>query len=379
MRHYLDHASTTPLRITAAEAVVEWAARLSRAEAGDAGRVHEEGRVARVAVETAREQVAALAGVAPSRVVFTSGGTEAVNTAVWAAGASSVLCAPVEHSAVREAAARTGRAREIPVLADGSIDPAAVGVLLGESGGGGVLVNCQWANHEVGTIQDVAAVAQLCSERGARLHVDAAAAFGHITTDLGSLGADFVSLSAHKMGGPPGVGALVLGRGVRLRPLLLGGTEERGRRAGAENLLGIVGFGAAAAELSVDGQLAEEEEEAGRQRDELLAAAVSVKGVRPIGPANDGRRLPYVAPVMVEDVLGEAVLLALDRAGIAAHSGSACSSETLEPSPVLHAMGLDPDRSLRLSVGWSTTRDDIEAFATAFPRCVEDLRGLRAS
>ena len=193
---------------------------------GDPGRVHEEGRVARESVELAREQVAALACVAPRRVVFTSGATEAANTAVASFGpGSAIFCAPVEHSCVREASARTGRLVEVGVLPDGAIDLESLGSLLGRSAGRApVLVNCQWANHEVATVQPVEAVAELCSKAGADLHVDAAAAFGHVPTDFGSLDAEYASVSAHKMGGPAGVGALILGRGVRLQPLLVGGT-----------------------------------------------------------------------------------------------------------------------------------------------------------
>ncbi|MHB8456880.1 MAG: cysteine desulfurase family protein, partial [Acidimicrobiales bacterium] len=243
-------------------------------------------------------------------------------------------------------------------------------------GGDRVLVHCQWANHEVGTIQPLEAVAELCRRHGATLHVDAAAAFGHVPTDLGSLGAQYVSVSAHKMGGPAGVGALILGPGVRMRPLLVGGSEERARRAGSENLLGIVGFGAAAAELLEDGRLEEESRSASAKRDALAAAVLSEGRIEVLGPANASLRLPHILCASIDGVLGEAVLLVLDRAGIAAHSGSACSSEVLEPSPVLAAMGFDPDRSLRLSVGWSTTDADIAAFAAAWPDAIRSLRAL---
>jgi cysteine desulfurase len=245
-----------------------------------------------------------------------------------------------------------------------------------------VLVHCQWANHEVGTVQPVHAVAALCEAAGAVLHVDAAAAFGHVPTDFAAARVQLASVTAHKMGGPAGIGALVLGGGFRLQPFLVGGSEERARRAGAENLIGIVGFGAAAAELlesSGDGatdRLAAEAQQARRHRDALAAAAQAVDGVTELGPAGSEDRLPHISCLAVAGVLGEAVLLALDRAGIAAHSGSACSSEVLEPSPVLEAMGIDPDRSVRLSVGWSTNEDDVAAFAATWPEAVEQLRSL---
>ncbi len=379
-RHYLDHASTTPLRPAAVAAMAEWLERLGSPDgAGDPARLHEEGRLAREAVEVARSQVAALANVPPNRVVFTSGATEAVNTALAAAGpGSQVLCPRVEHSSVRKAAERAGTLVEVEVGPDAALDLEHLASLLASAPRGDVVANCQWANHEIGTVQPLSAVAELCRAHGARLHVDAAAAFGHVPTDLAALDAAFVSLSAHKMGGPAGVGALVLGRGVRLRPLLVGGSEERARRAGAENLLGIVGFGAAAGSLLEDDRLADEQARAAAQREALAVAAESAGGVRRLGPGAE-QLLPHILGALVEDVLGEAVLLGLDRAGIAAHSGSSCSSEVLEPSPVLEAMGADPDRSLRLSVGWSTTDDDVSAFASRFPEVLRRLRELRRS
>jgi cysteine desulfurase len=377
VRNYLDHASATPLRPAAREAMQTWVERLGEPDgAGDPARIHQEGREAREAIETSRAAVAALCGVPANRVVFTSGGTEAANTAVVSAEPGRVLCARVEHSSVRRASQRAGETLEIAVGSDGRIDPDHLGALLGQGAGPGkVLVHCQWGNHETGALQPIVAVADLCARRGAVLHIDAVAAFGHVPLDLGELTVDYVSLSAHKMGGPAGTGAVVLGRGVRLRPLLVGGSEERGRRAGAENLLGIVGFGAAAADLG-ETRLAEEATEAVRWRDALVAAACRVPGVDLVGPREPEQRLPHIACLSISGVLGEAVLLALDQAGIAAHSGSACSSETFEPSPVLEAMGLDPDRSLRVSVGWSTSAADVDRFAAAFHEAVGRLRSL---
>lgn len=375
-RHYLDHASTSPLRPSAHRAMRSCLDRLSDPDgAGDPGRVHEEGRVARVAIETAREEVAALAKVPPSRVVFTSGASEAANTAIADAASRApdglIASAAVEHSCVRDAADRTSAHSELAVSADGAIEIESVEELLAGSRPV-ALVNCQWANQEVGTIQPVGEVAARCRAADVALHVDAAAAFGHVPTDLGALGADYVSVSAHKLGGPAGVGALILGPRVRLRPLIVGGSQERARRAGIENLLGIVGFGAAAADLVET--LDAEARAAAALTIELASLATSVTGVRSIGSTD--RRVPHISCFVVDGVLGEAVLLSLDRAGIAAHSGSACSSELLEPSPVLAAMGEDPDRSLRLSVGWSSSRADLAAFAAAFGPAVEQLRAL---
>jgi cysteine desulfurase len=353
----------------------------SRRSAGDPGRVHSEGRATRVAVESAREQVATLLGTRPRQVVFTSGGTEAVNAATWgvvaARPARPVAVAGVEHSSVRDATAR--RAPVVPVVVDGlgRISPEGLEdalVSCERAGTPVALVHCQAANHEVGTRQPVEAVVDVARRHDALVHVDACASAGHVDVSLDELGADLVSVSAHKMGGPPGIGALVVRRGLRLEPLIVGGDQERARRAGAENVPAIVGFGAVAQVLA-SGRLADEAVDARRRTEALLDAATAVPQVDVLGDRDD--RVPHVVCVTVTGVEAEAVLLGLDQAGIAAHSGSACSSESLAPSPVLEAMGVDAERSLRLSVGWSTTDEDVGAFARAFGRVVGELRALR--
>ncbi len=376
-RHYLDHASTSPLRPEAAAAVREWL----ESEAGDPGRVHQEGRAVREAIEVARDHVAALLGVRPRQVVFTSGATEAVHAAVWSATwerpGGTVLCAGVEHSAVRESSARLAPVVELPVDGDGRIDPEGVDDAVARSGRTVSLVQCQWANHEVGTLQPVAEVLERCRRAKVPVHVDAAAACGHVQLDLGrgDEGPDFVSVSAHKLGGPTGTGALVLRSGIRVEPLFVGGRQERARRAGMENVCGIVGFGAAAAALR--GDRLDHEASAARARTEKLSEVVLAEpGTVQVGDPRG--RVPHIVCFGVDGVEAEPVLLGLDRRGVAVHSGSACASESLEPSPVLAAMGADPSRSLRLSVGWSTTDEDVAAFAGAFGPVVEDLRALRA-
>lgn len=368
-RHYLDHASTSPARPEAVEAMLPWLS-----FAADPSRVHTDGRQSRGAVEQAREQVAALLGARPREVVFTSGATEAIAAAVWGATERGrhVVVPAVEHSAVRDASAAFGEVTEIGVDGLGRVDPDAVlgAVRPGQTG----LVHLQWANHEVGTMQPAAEVVAGCRTRGVLVHVDAACAAGHAEVDFAALGADLMSVSAHKLGGPQGVGALLVRRGLRLRPLLLGGEQERSRRAGMENVAGIVGFGAACASLAE--LLADEAARAHTQTDAILAAAAAVEGIVAYGDTRD--RVPHLICVGVPGVEAEAVLLSLDQAGIAAHSGSACSSESLEPSPVLAAMGVEAERSLRLSVGWSTTDGDVDAFALAFPAVVRRLRSLRA-
>jgi cysteine desulfurase len=202
------------------------------------------------------------------------------------------------------------------------------------------------------------------------VHVDAAQAAGHVPIDFDGLGADLLSVSAHKLGGPPGVGALLVRRGLRLRPLLRGGDQERARRAGLENLPAIVGFGVACRAIDVEAEAATQLALTTRLLDE------SFDGV--VGYGDPVDRVPHLVCFGILGIEPQAVLLGLDRRGIAAHSGSACSSEALEPSPVLEAMGVDAHRSLRVSVGWSTTDDDIDAFNDALPRVIADLRSLSA-
>ena len=369
-RHYLDHASTSPTRPQVVEAMLPWLS-----AAGDPGRAHAEGRAARGAVEEARQQVAAMLGVRPSGVVFTSGGTEAVNAAVWGASrarpGAPVVYAAVEHAAARDSSARAGGI-VTPVDGLGRIDLDRLAALLDDLGPNGrpSLVHCQWGNHEVGTRQPVAEVVAMCRARRVPVHVDAVAAAGQVPLDLGALGADLVSVSAHKFGGPAGAGALIVRRGLRLDPLMLGGDQERARRAGIENVAAVVGFGAACAATDV----ASEAAAARRHTDAALAGARRVPGVRAFGDVAD--RLPHIVCVGVDGVEAEAVLIGLDQAGVAVHSGSACSSEALEPSPVLAAMGVDAARSLRVSVGWSTTDADVDAFTSALPSVVARLRAL---
>lgn len=339
---------------------------------GDPGRIHAEGLTVRVAVEAAREQVAATFGARPREVVFTSGGTEAVATAVLGAagrGGHQVLTG-VEHSAVRLAAERAGAVTIVPVDGRGRVDPDAVAAAVRPDTS---VVHVQAGNHEVGTRQPVADVVDACEGRDVLVHVDAAQANGHDPVAFAALGADLCSLSAHKLGGPPGVGALLIRRGLRLDPLLVGGDQERARRAGLENAPALAGFAGACAALA-DGRLEAEAAEARRLTDRVLAGVADLTGIPAYGDTVD--RLPHLVCLGIEGVEPQAVLLGLDAEGIAVHSGSACSSEALEPSPVLEAMGLDAHRSLRVSVGWDSTDADIDALLDALPRVVGGLRAL---
>jgi cysteine desulfurase len=379
-RVYLDHASTTPARPAAVAALSRWAA----LPPGDPGRLHEEGRIVRDALEEARLEVAGLLGVVPRQVVFTSGATEAINAAVWgacrAAPGAPVLCAAVEHSAVRDASARSAPVETLRVDGTGRLDVDAVRARLQATDlPQPALLHCQWANHEVGTLQPVHQVVALCREAGVTVHVDAAAACGHVPVDLGALDADLVSVSAHKLGGAPGAGALVVRRGSRFEPLLVGGAQERGRRGGLEAIPTLLAFGAAAAALAAGGGRAIEDEGAAARRQiaAMVRGALAVDGVEVVGATDPEERVPYLVCLGVHGVEAEPVLIGLDRGGVAVHSGSACSAETIEPSPVLEAMGADPSHSLRVSVGWTTTDEDGELFVDAFARVVGELRSLR--
>ncbi len=370
-RHYLDHASTSPVRPGARNAMLVALDELS----GDPGRIHAEGMRTRVAIEQARDAVGVLFGARSREVVFTSGATEAIAMAAWGAaerGPHQVFAA-VEHSAVRRAAEQHGRVTITGVDTHGRID---VDALLAAIEPDTSLVHVQWANHEVGTVQPVHEVVAACRARGVLVHIDAAIAAGHLPIDFDELGADFVSISAHKFGGPPGIGALLVRRGVRVRPLLLGGEQERARRAGVENTPAIAGLGAACASLAAGDALALEAGCSIAQIERLASAALAIPGVRRYG--DPIARAPHLVCLGIDDIEPQAVLLDLDRRGIAVHSGSACASEGIEPSPVLEAMGADAHRSLRVSVGWCTTDSDIEAFIKALPEAIAKLRAYRA-
>jgi cysteine desulfurase len=375
-RAYLDHASTSPLRPAAFEAMLPFL----RDHHADPGRLHAEGRVTRVALEEAREQVAALLGARPREVIFTASGTEAINTAVWGALARAdapahPVTTAVEHSAVLDACNRSGAdATVVGVDGLGRFDPDEVVAAVRPNT---KLVTIQLANHEVGTIQPAGEVAAACREHDALVHVDACMAVGHVPVDFGALGADLCSVSAHKFGGPKGAGALLVRRGLRLPPFVVGGAQERARRGGLEDVPAMVGFGAAAGELLADGRL---QSEANAQR-ELIDRVAREAPERVGGVVRYGdpvERVPQLVCFGVEGVEAEPILLGLDQRGVAVHSGSACSSEALEPSPILAAMGVDADHSLRVSVGWSTTPEDVDAFLDAFPAAVDRLRALRA-
>lgn len=329
-------------------------------EVGNPSSVHAFGRAARRIAEDARRQVAALLAVGPEAVVFTSGGTEANNLALRGCGRPRILASAVEHPSVLEAA---DAVESIPVNAEGLIDLDALRAMLNE--GDRAVVSVMLANNETGVIQPVAEVAAIARAAGALFHCDAVQGAGRLPVEINALAADMVTLSAHKIGGPKGVGALIVGDAIQIRPLIRGGGQERGRRSGTENLPGIAGFGAAAA-------LAETEREGvGRLatlRDRLEAGLLkTVPGARVI--AGNVARLANTSCIALPGVSAETQVMALDLAGFAVSAGSACSSGKVKASHVLRAMGLGDEIAgcaIRISLGAGNDEDQVDAFIAAY-------------
>ncbi|WP_298726729.1 cysteine desulfurase family protein [uncultured Ferrovibrio sp.] len=358
---YLDYNATAPLRPEAREAV------LKALEApGNPSSVHRFGRAARKLVEEARASVAALVGAEPKRVVFTSGGTEANNLAlrlaIEQAGVKSLIVSAIEHDSVLRPARHAGLPIvELPAGADGVVLLAALEEALAHAPKP-ALVALMLANNETGAIQPVAEVTRLAHEQGALLLCDAVQAAGKIAVDLSRLACDFLTLSAHKLGGPTGVGALVTRDDWVPAPLLRGGGQEQGQRAGTENLPGIAGFGAAAAAAL---QSLPRMAEVAGLRDRLQAALLVACPEAPVH-GGGGPRLPNTLCIGMPGVPAETQVMALDLAGVAVSAGSACSSGKVTPSHVLTGMGLpEPTarEAIRFSLGWATSEADIERAA----------------
>jgi cysteine desulfurase len=364
---YLDHNATAPLRPEAAEAM-----RAALGVVGNPSSVHAAGRRARALVEQARADVAALLGAPAAAVVFTSGGSEANALALAGAGGDTErgprLCSAIEHDSVLRWVPKAGH---LPVDGDGVLDLAALERALAEAPEPGVL-SLMLANNETGVLQPVTEAARLAHAAGWRVHCDAVQAPGRLwPLAMDDLGADLVTISAHKLGGPAGVGALLVAGDLTLAPLIRGGGQERGRRAGTENLIGIAGFGAAARAVRAEGPA-----EAARLQGIHARLEEGLLAVRPDAVIH-GRavpRLPNTTCFGLPDRPADLTLIRLDRDGLAVGAGSACSSGKVTPSHVLRAMGLDEGaarRALRLSLGWSTTERDIDralALIAALPR-----------
>ncbi len=375
---YLDWNATTPLDPAAREAMLPW---LGGGRFGNASSRHDYGRQARAAVDEARAQVAAAVGAHATEVIFTSGGSEANNLFIKGAAAvmkpGVIAVSAIEHPCVREPARQLQRAgwtlREIAVDADGVIDAADWQAALALRP---ALASVMLANNETGVLQDVAALAADARKAGAWLHTDAVQALGKIDVNFRALGVHAMTLSAHKIGGPLGAGALIVDKRVELAPLIAGGGQERGLRSGTENVAAIVGFGAACARAVV-------RREAEAARLNTLRAEVerglAARGARIFSAA--AARLPNTTFVAVDGIDGETLVGRLDRAGFACASGSACSSANPEPSRTLLAMGVEPGiarGALRVSLGRDTTEDEVGRFVAAFGDIVGQLKNLAA-
>lgn len=377
-RIYMDHAATTPVRPEVWEAMLPYFS----TEFGNPSSVYSWGRSARKALDSARDKVAALLGASASEIVFTSGGSEGANLAIkgvaWADQnrGKHIITSAIEHHAVLDAVLRLEtqgfEVTILPVDEHGLVDPAQVEAALRPDT---ILVSIMHANNEVGTIQPISEIGALVRARGVRFHTDAVQTAGALDLNVDALNVDLLSISAHKFYGPKGVGALYVRKGVRLHPLIHGGGQEKRRRAGTENVAGIVGLAKAF-------ELAQEEREAEsarlqKLRDRLIEGLLQIPHTRVNGSLE--RRLPNNVSVCFEFIEGESLLLNLDLRGIAASSGSACTSGSLDPSHVLLAMGLSHEiahGSLRLTLGRENTEADVDFVLQEIPGIVERLRAM---
>ena len=376
---YLDHNSTTPVAPEVVEAMLPYFS----CEYGNASSIHSFGQRARAAVERARESVAALIGARAAEIVFSSGGTESDNLAIFGiVGADSrarkhVVTTQIEHHAVLNACQALERqgieVTYVPVSRAGVVDAQDVRRALHAET---VLITVMHANNELGTVQPVEEIGRIAAEADVYFHTDAVQSAGKLPLAVERLGADLLSLSAHKLRGPKGVGALYVRKGTRLRPLFYGGHHERDRRPGTENVAGIVGLGRAA-ELAA-ANLAADAARIAALRDRLEAELVArVPHARVNGAG--AVRTPNTTNIVFPFVEGEALVIALDLKGVACSTGAACSAGAVEPSHVLTAIGLPADEaraSLRFSLGHETAEADVEAAIGIIPSAVEHLREL---
>ncbi|MFI5888967.1 cysteine desulfurase family protein [Actinoplanes sp. NPDC051513] len=380
---YLDHAATTPMLAEALDAYIS-AAR----DVGNPSSLHAAGRCARRIVEESRERIAAALNARPSEIIFTSGGTESDNLATkgifWAQRSLSlnrtrVIASSVEHHAVLDAvdwlATHEGATVDLlPVDERGCVTPETLGALLDRYRDEIAVVSVQWANNEVGTIQPIYELAKMAAEAGIPFHTDAVQAVGAIPVDFAASGAAAMTVTGHKLGGPVGVGALLLGRDVPCTPLLHGGGQERDVRSGTLDTPGVAAF-AVAVEMSVKAQQ-DNATRVGALRDDLIARILEVVPDAVYNGATDDR-LPGNAHFSFPGCEGDALLLLLDAQGIACSTGSACSAGVAQPSHVLLAMGADDDRarsSLRFTLGHTSTAEDVDALLAALPGAVERAR-----
>ncbi len=375
---YLDYSATTPLRPEVRPAIAPYL----EGQFGNPSSTHRYGRDARVAVDEARRSLLDALGARRGRIVFSGSGSEADCLAVLGFArrrpGGCVVRSAIEHKAViasTRALAESGYdVRVAPVHENGTVDTERLADLIPDDGRP-TLVSVMWANNETGVIQPVAELAQLCHERRATFHSDAVQAFGKIPLELEDAGGDLVALAAHKLGGPKGVGALFVRGEVELEPIVYGGGQEGGLRAGTENVAGIVGF-AAAATVAVS-ELQTESARLGALRDRLESGLREGLPEIIVNGGDAPRRLPNVLNVSIPGIDLEGLLTALDLEGICVSSGSACTTGSVEPSHVITAMGREGDlarNAIRLSLGWGTREEDIAYVLRVFPKLVKRLR-----
>ncbi|MBO0909041.1 cysteine desulfurase family protein [Arthrobacter sunyaminii] len=389
---YLDHAATTPISASALAALTS---ELSRS--GNPSSLHGSGRRARMVVEESREALAAAAGCHPSEIIFTSGGTEADNLAVkglyWSRRDADprrtrILCSPIEHHAVLDTVQWLEKHEGatvvwLPVDQDGVVSEEAIRAELAASADTTALLTVMWANNEVGTVQDIPALTALAHEYGVPVHTDAVQAFGALPVDFRAAGVDTMAISGHKIGGPVGVGALVVGRAVRLTPVMHGGGQERDIRSGTLDTPGIAAFAAAAREATEN--LPAESARLRNLRDTLIAGVereipdAVLRGAREDHSGDTGqqgrpRRLPGNAHFTFPGCEGDSLLFLLDLAGVESSTGSACTAGVPRPSHVLLAMGLSETEARgaqRFSLGHTTTAADVDTLLNALPEAYE--------
>jgi cysteine desulfurase len=380
---YLDHAATTPVR----EEVFEAMKPFYGPRFGNPSSTHRWGREARAALDEARERVGRCLGARPDEICFTSGGTEADNLAIlgaWRAlkakGRTAVVTTPIEHKAILGAVHQTteegAEERLLAMTADGVIDPASFNKLVDEQV---AVCSMMWVNNEIGSIQPIPELAAKAKSRGAMVHTDAVQAFGKVPIDAQTQQFDFLTISGHKFGAPKGIGALFIRRGTHIEPLMHGGTQDRGRRPGTENVAAAVGL-ARAAELT----LAECEAHCAHVRKlrERLEAGILAKIPDAVIHGRGAERAPHIVNISVPGTDSESLLMALDLRGIAASGGSACQSGSISPSHVLTAIGVRPDlasAAIRMSLGVLTTDQSIDRVIEIFPALVAKARQLTAA
>jgi cysteine desulfurase len=375
---YLDHAATTALDPRVLDAMLPY----FTIEYGNASSIYTLGRHAMQAIDSAREQVAELIGCRPTEITFTGGGSESDNLAIKGVAFASqkkgnhLITSSIEHHAVLHTCQYLERfgfqTTYLPVDRYGLVDPDDVARAITDST---VLVSVMYANNEVGTIEPIAEIGRICRARRVPFHVDAVQAGGALPINVTALNVDLLSLSAHKFYGPKGVGVLYTRQGVRLLPQLQGGSQERGRRAGTENVPGIAGA-ATALRLAYE-ELPQVTPRLLAMRDRLIAGVLAIPGSHLTG--HPTQRLPNNASFMFEGIEGESILLSLDLHGIAASTGSACTSGSVDPSHVLLAMNYTPDEArgtLRLTLGKDNTDEDVDAVLAVLPGIVEKIRRL---